>query len=130
MENGIFDIKNPDTFLGGQNVHNLIIIGMLGFLVYKSVKGQYFMWLDDYQHIEEAPQVTNITLDERFTESARLSVQGGLKSNFIGDSENQSSAIVVSAVAGVGIGLYFEKSPVLFGIIGSVIGTLLTRISK
>jgi len=39
MENGIFDIKNPDTFLGGQNVHNLIIIGMLGFLVYKSVKG-------------------------------------------------------------------------------------------
>ena len=88
------------------------------------------MWLDDYQHIEEAPQVRNITLDERFTESARLSVQGGLKSNFIGDSENQSSAIVVSAVAGVGIGLYFEKSPVLFGIIGSVIGTLLTRISK
>jgi hypothetical protein len=39
MENGIFDINNPDTFLGGQNVHNLIIIGMLGFLVYKSVKG-------------------------------------------------------------------------------------------
>lgn len=39
MENGIFDIQNPDTFLGGQNVHNLIIIGMLGFLVYKSVKG-------------------------------------------------------------------------------------------
>jgi len=24
--------------LGGQNVHNLIIIGLLGFLVYKSVK--------------------------------------------------------------------------------------------
>jgi len=39
MENGIFDINNPDTFLGGQNVHNLIIICMLGFLVYKSVKG-------------------------------------------------------------------------------------------
>lgn len=34
----MFDIKNPNTFLGGQNVHNLIIIGMLGFLIYKSVK--------------------------------------------------------------------------------------------
>lgn len=34
----MLDIKNPNTFLGGQNVHNLIIIGLLGFLVYKSVK--------------------------------------------------------------------------------------------
>jgi hypothetical protein len=34
----MFDLKNQDTFLGGQNVHNLIIIGMLGFLVFKSVK--------------------------------------------------------------------------------------------
>jgi hypothetical protein len=33
----MFDIKNQDTFLGGQNVHNLIIIGLLGFLVYKTV---------------------------------------------------------------------------------------------
>jgi len=32
------DIKNPNTFLGGQNVHNLIIIGLLGFLTYKAVK--------------------------------------------------------------------------------------------
>jgi hypothetical protein len=32
------DIKDPNTFLGGQNVHNLIIIGLLGFLVYKAVK--------------------------------------------------------------------------------------------
>lgn len=34
----MLDIKNPNTFLGGQNVHNLIIIGLLGFLVYKSIK--------------------------------------------------------------------------------------------
>ncbi len=25
----MLDIKNPDTFLGGQNVHNLIIIALL-----------------------------------------------------------------------------------------------------
>ena len=35
---GFFDINDPNTFLGGQNVHNLIIIGLLGFLVYKSVR--------------------------------------------------------------------------------------------
>jgi hypothetical protein len=34
----MFDIKNQDTFLGGQNVHNLLILGMLGFLVFKSIK--------------------------------------------------------------------------------------------
>lgn len=34
----MFDIKS-DEFLGGNNVHNVIIIGMLGYLVYKSYKG-------------------------------------------------------------------------------------------
>lgn len=32
------NIKDQDKFLGGQNVHNLLIIGMLSFLVYKSIK--------------------------------------------------------------------------------------------
>jgi hypothetical protein len=35
---GFLNIKDQNTFLGGQNVHNLLIIGMLGFLVYKTVK--------------------------------------------------------------------------------------------
>lgn len=30
-----FNLQDPNTFLGGQNVHNLIIIGMLGYLIYK-----------------------------------------------------------------------------------------------
>ena len=34
----MLDIKNPNTFLGGQNVHNLIIIGLLAFIIYKMVK--------------------------------------------------------------------------------------------
>lgn len=33
-----FNIQDPNTFLGGQNVHNLIIIGLLGYLVYQQVK--------------------------------------------------------------------------------------------
>ena len=35
---GFLNIKDQNTFLGGQNVHNLLIIGLLGFLVYKTVK--------------------------------------------------------------------------------------------
>lgn len=34
---GLFDIKSPN-FLGGNNVHNLILIAGVGFLVYKAVK--------------------------------------------------------------------------------------------
>ena len=35
---GFLDINDPDTFLGGQNVHNLIIIGLLVFIIVKSRK--------------------------------------------------------------------------------------------
>ena len=34
---GILDIKSPQ-FLGGNNVHNVITIGLLALLVYKSYK--------------------------------------------------------------------------------------------
>lgn len=35
---GFINIKDPNTFLGGQNVHNLIIIAMLGVVIYKCYK--------------------------------------------------------------------------------------------
>jgi len=31
---GLFDIKDQNTFLGGQNVHNLIIIGLLVYVAF------------------------------------------------------------------------------------------------
>ncbi len=34
---GVFDPKSPN-FLGGNNVHHVAIIAMLGYLVYKAVK--------------------------------------------------------------------------------------------
>ena len=34
----MFDIKNPNSFLGGQNVHNLIIIGLLIYIIFKLMK--------------------------------------------------------------------------------------------
>lgn len=35
---GFLNIKDQNTFLGGQNVHNLIIIAMLGVVIYKCYK--------------------------------------------------------------------------------------------
>lgn len=35
---GFLTIRNPDTFLGGQNIHNLIIIGLLSAIAYKLYK--------------------------------------------------------------------------------------------
>lgn len=34
MGNGLLDLKSPN-FLGGNNVHNLIIIGLAAFIAYK-----------------------------------------------------------------------------------------------
>jgi hypothetical protein len=33
----MFDIKSP-KFLGGQNVHNLLIIGLVSFVIYNQMK--------------------------------------------------------------------------------------------
>lgn len=35
----MFDIKDPNTFLGGQNVHNLIMIGLLVAITIKVYRG-------------------------------------------------------------------------------------------
>jgi hypothetical protein len=34
----MFDIKDPNTFLGGQNVHNLLMIGLLVAIAIKVYK--------------------------------------------------------------------------------------------
>jgi hypothetical protein len=34
----MFDIKDPNTFLGGQNVHNLLMIGLLVAITVKLYK--------------------------------------------------------------------------------------------
>ncbi len=35
QDNGLLDLGNQDEFLGGQNVHNLIIIGLLLYIISK-----------------------------------------------------------------------------------------------
>ena len=38
MGKGLLNIKDPNTFLGGQNVHNLIIIGLLAYVAFVKLK--------------------------------------------------------------------------------------------
>lgn len=35
---GFFDIKDQNAFLGGQNVHNLLLLAGVGYLVWKALK--------------------------------------------------------------------------------------------
>ena len=35
---GFFDIKDQNKFLGGQNAHNLIIIGLLVYVAFVKLK--------------------------------------------------------------------------------------------
>lgn len=32
---GFFDIKDQNAFLGGQNVHSLLILGALAYIIFK-----------------------------------------------------------------------------------------------
>ena len=43
----MFNIKDPNTFLGGQNVHNLIIIGLCVYIAF--VKKQSYARYDEYK---------------------------------------------------------------------------------
>ena len=36
----MFDINDPNKFLGGQNVHNLLILAALGVIIYKQAEMQ------------------------------------------------------------------------------------------
>ena len=73
---------------------------------------------------------TNVILDKKFTESVRGSVQGSLARDIKKDTTPNASAIMVSAVAGAGIGIFTNKSPILFGFIGAIIGGLLIKIAN
>ena len=73
---------------------------------------------------------TNVILDEKFTESVRGSVQGNLARDIKKDTTPNASAIMVSAVAGAGLGIFLNKSPILFGFIGAIMGGLIIKIAK
>jgi|TARA_R110002012_G_scaffold185670_1_gene352237 hypothetical protein len=73
---------------------------------------------------------TNVILDEKFTNSVRSSVNGGLSSSITENTKPNASAIMVSVVAGAGVGIFLNKSPLLFGVIGGILGGLIVKIAK
>lgn len=73
---------------------------------------------------------TNVILDEKFTNSVRNSVNGGLSSSVTENAKPNASAIMVSVVAGAGVGIFLNKSPLLFGVIGGILGGLIVKIAK
>jgi type III secretory pathway component EscV len=90
------------------------------------------MWLDDYQRAAAQnytpPAPRKVILDEKFTKSVRGSVQGSLSRNIVEDSTKNANAVIVTSVVGVGAGLLLGKSPVLFGVLGAIVGALLVNV--
>jgi hypothetical protein len=87
------------------------------------------MWYSGNENIEqpiEDIQEEIIELDDKFVESVRKSVQGGLKSNLESKSF-KGNTIIITTVIGVGVALYYQKSPITFGIIGSLIGIIINK---
>tara|TARA_R110000744_G_scaffold238_2_gene909 strand:- start:194 stop:433 length:240 start_codon:yes stop_codon:yes gene_type:complete len=73
---------------------------------------------------------TNVVLDEKFTNSVRSSVQGSLASDLKSDMSPVISSIMVTGVLGAGVGIYFNKSPILFGMLGGVLGGVIIKLAE
>jgi hypothetical protein len=73
---------------------------------------------------------TNVVLDEKFTNSVRSSVQGSLASDLKSDMSPMISSIMVTGVLGAGVGIYFNKSPILFGMLGGVLGGVIIKLAE
>lgn len=73
---------------------------------------------------------TDVILDEKFTNSVRNSVNGGLSNSVTESMKPNASAIMVSVVAGAGLGIFLNKSPLLFGAIGGLIGGLIIKVAN
>ena len=73
---------------------------------------------------------TNVVLDEKFTNSVRSSVQGSLASDLKSDMSPMISSIMVTGVLGAGVGIYFNKSPILFGMLGGVLGGGIIKLAE
>lgn len=93
------------------------------------------MWAEDYQSANARRQSTSartndVELDKEFTELARASVQGGLSRNMLEINKPNISALMVSCIIGAGVGMYLGKSPIIFGLIGGITGSIIIKQSK
>ena len=73
---------------------------------------------------------STVVLGEKFTNSVRNSVQGSLSSQLNADTKPMISSIMITGVLGAGLGIYFNKSPVVFGLLGGALGTLIIKLAE
>ena len=91
------------------------------------------MWAEDYEiasRLEQPSSVNEIELDKEFTELARASVQGELSTNMLKINKPNISALMVSCILGAGVGMYLGKSPIIFGLIGGITGSIIIKIGN
>ena len=81
------------------------------------------MWQDDKI---VKPQKKTIELDSELTDTIQKSMFGGLRADG-GLSSSNTKKITMGGVVGVFAGLYFGKSPLLFGVLGVVFTSLIFK---
>ena len=82
------------------------------------------MWQDE--KVQNTPRKKTIELDEKLTDSIQKSMFGGLRADGKNSLAN-TKKIMMGGVVGVFTGLYFGKSPLLFGLTGVVIASLIFK---
>ena len=80
------------------------------------------MWQE--QKVKE-PKKKTIELDSKLTDAIQKSMFGGLRAD--GGKEDNTKKIMMGGVIGVFVGLYFGRSPYIFGVSGIVISSLIFK---
>tara|TARA_R110002012_G_C11673984_1_gene613429 strand:+ start:6834 stop:7118 length:285 start_codon:yes stop_codon:yes gene_type:complete len=93
------------------------------------------MWAEDYYSANARREGTSVKandveLDKEFTELARASVQGDLSRSMLEINKPNISALMVSCIIGAGVGMYLGKSPIIFGLIGGITGSIIIKMEK
>ena len=81
------------------------------------------MWQDEKI---EKPRKKTIELDEELTDTIQKSMFGGLHADGNGKKSN-TKKIIMGGVVGIFTGLYFGKSPFLFGLGGVILSSLIFK---
>ncbi len=74
----------------------------------------------------EEPRKKTIELDEELTDTIQKSMFGGLRADGKKSLSN-TKKIIMGGVVGVFAGLYFGKSPLLLGVVGVVVSSLIFK---
>ena len=81
------------------------------------------MWEDQKS---KKPQKKTIELDSELTDTIQKSMFGGLRADG-GLKSSKTKKVMMGGVVGVFAGLYFGKSPLLLGVVGVVISSLIFK---